>query len=328
MSRKTDRIESLLKLAGERDQPTAEGMARAREAAHAAWQRGLGRASPVVSHKHRAVPWKLAAAASVVLLVAALVIAGYRGGAPERVLVARVAVGSGTVTLDGRTAALTAATPLLSGSEINTRDEPMALRVGDVLSLRLQANTRLRFEAPGHISLLTGAVYVDSGGLNAPSALRIATPAGEVRHIGTQFQVAVEEGTTRVQVREGRVVVDRAGASLMELGAGDRLIDSGTGVRIDHGMPGFGGEWDWAASAAPPMDIENRPLSEFLGWYTREHGLQLRFVDAHMQAATVEIRLHGSLAGIDSRGSLEYVGLITGVPLSVRDGVLWAGRVP
>jgi ferric-dicitrate binding protein FerR (iron transport regulator) len=323
-----DRIESLLKLAGERDQPSAGGSAQAREAAHAAWQRGLARSATADVPRARRpfLPWLLAAAASVLLLVAALVV-GLRDAA-EPVLVARVAVASGAVMLDGQPASLAAATPLMSGSELRTQNDSLALRVGDVLSLRLAARTRLRFEAPGSVTLLAGTVYVDSGGLNAPSALRIGTPAGEVRHIGTQFQVAVEGDGTRVQVREGRVVVGQPGASLIELGAGDRLSVAGGESRIERGLPGYGAAWDWAAVAAPPMDIENRPLSEFLGWYTREHGWQLRFADAGLQARSVEIRLHGSLAGLDSAGSLEYVGLITGVPLQLREGVLWAGKAP
>lgn len=322
-----DRIESLLKLAGERDQPSDEGTQRAREAAHAAWQRGLSRHAPSIGARPRRVfrPWLLAAAASVMLLTAAF---WFRGGAVDPVMVARVAVASGVLELDGESAELAASTPLLSGSEIGTGDAPLALSVGDVLSLRLHTNTRLRFDAPGRVTLLQGHVYVDSGGLNAPTALRIGTPAGELRHVGTQFQVAVHDGGTQVSVREGRVVLEGSGEARFELGAGDRLVVAGGRSRIDHGMPGFGAEWAWAAAAAPLLDIENRPLSEFLAWYTREHGWQLRFADAGLQARSVDIRLHGSLEGLDSQGSLEYVGLITGLPLRVEDGVLWAGKAP
>ena len=247
-----DRIESLLKLAGERDQPSAEAMTRAREASHAAWQRSLARSVPAAALRTRRpfTPWLLAAAASVLLLMAALVV-GHRG-ATDPVMVARVAVASGAVILDGQPATLAMATPLMSGSELRTQDDSVSLRVGDVLSLRLAARTRLRFDALGSVTLLAGAVYVDSGGLNAPSALRIGTPAGEVRHIGTQFQVAVDGAGTRVQVREGRVVVSQSGAPLIELGAGDRLRVAGGDSHIDRGLPAFGAGWDWAAAAAPP----------------------------------------------------------------------------
>lgn len=322
-----DRIESLLKLVGERDQPSDKGVERAREAARAAWQRGLARSEPASSVQPRRVflPWLLAAAASVVLLTAAL---WFRGGAAGPMIVARVGVASGVLMLDGRSTELAVSTPLLSGSEIVTGDAPLALDVGDVLSLRLHARTRLRFDGPGRVTLLAGNLYVDSGGLNAPTALRIGTPAGEVRHVGTQFQVAVDDDATRVSVREGRVMVDGPGAARFELGAGDRLVVADGTSRIDHGLSGFGADWDWAAAAAPLMDIENRPLSEFLAWYTREHGWQLRFADAGLQARSVDIRLHGSLEGLDTPGSLEYVGLITGLPLRVEDGVLWAGKAP
>jgi len=323
-----DRIESLLKIAGERDQPSAAGLQRARDAARAAWQRGLAQAPAAPAARRVGRPWMLAAACVTLLVAAVLVTLGYRDGEAGRELVARVDVASGDVSLDGRRAALSATTALLSGSELATHQESLALRLGDVLSLRVATHTRLRLDSPGRVTLLAGAVYVDSGGLNAPSTLRIVTPAGDVRHVGTQFQVAVSGARTRVQVREGRVLLGEAGAAPIELVAGDRIEVSGSDSRIDHGVPGFGEEWDWAAAAAPVMDIENRPLNEFLGWYTREHGWQLRFADAGLQSRSMEIRLHGSLAGLDAHSSLEYVGLITGVPLAVRDGVLWAGKAP
>jgi hypothetical protein len=92
-----------------------------------------------------------------------------------------------------------------------------------------------------------------------------------------------------------------------------------------RGLPAFGPDWEWSAGIAPPLEIENRPLAEFLAWMTREHGWQLRYGDDALQQRTHEIRLHGSLDRLDAVAMLERVSLVTGVPLREQDGVLWVG---
>jgi hypothetical protein len=95
---------------------------------------------------------------------------------------------------------------------------------------------------------------------------------------------------------------------------------------VTRGLPTFGSDWLWAASIAPALQIENRPLAEFLSWLSREQGWQLRFASDELQEQATQIRLHGSLDGLDSLAMLERVALVTGVPLQTRDGVLWVGE--
>jgi len=137
--------------------------------------------------------------------------------------------------------------------------------------------------------------------------------------------VRVRGAVTRVQVREGRVVLASPRGGAIDLAAGDRVETTGGESRLDHGQPAFGAEWEWAALTAPRFDIENRPLSEFLAWLAREHGWQVRFSDDRLQTRIQDIRLHGSVDGLDVATMLERVSLITGVPLAAHDGVLWVG---
>lgn len=313
-------IESLLKLAGERDQPSAAASERARSAARESWQRALAQTAPARIRPRLWIPLALAAGLAAAVTVGALL---WRE-APGPVDVARVAAIQGVVQVEDARAPLAVAGVLRSGEVLTTREGRVALALGDALSLRADRQSRLRFEGAGHVTLLEGAVYVDSGGLNSHAPLRIDTPAGVVRHVGTQFQVQVREDRTRVQVREGRVVIAMRGSSV-DLAAGDFAEVSGTQVRLEHDQSGHGAGWEWAALTAPSFDIENRPLSEFLAWVAREHGWQLRFRDAGLQSRAQDIRLHGAMDGLDAPGMLERVALITGVPLAVRDGVLWAG---
>jgi ferric-dicitrate binding protein FerR (iron transport regulator) len=297
-------------------------MERARAAALASWQRGLDKGGAAQPRRFRP-GWLLAACVAVLVAVAF-----WRPELAPPAEVARVAAVDGAIRLRASPTLLAVNSVLRSGEEIHTGAGRVALAVGDALSLRLDRHTRLRFEGAGHVTLLSGALYVDSGGLNARTELRIDTPAGAVRHVGTQFQVQVRADGTRVQVREGRVVLAAQGRPPLDLGAGDRVQISGERVHLEHAQPSSGASWEWAAATAPGFEIENRPLSEFLAWLAREHGWQLRYGDAVLQSRAQDIRLHGSLAGLDAAGMLERAALITGVPLAVSDGSLWVGVRP
>ena len=94
---------------------------------------------------------------------------------------------------------------------------------------------------------------------------------------------------------------------------------------MKRGLTTFGADWEWAANVAPALEIENRPLAEFLAWLVREQGWQLRYASMRCRQAR-EIRLHGALDGLDSAAMIERVSLVTGVALEIRDGVLWVGQ--
>lgn len=319
-------IEQLIKLAGERDMPSREGMERARIAVQDSFRRMLDERPRGTRSRLRA-KWGLAMAAGVAAL--ALYTGVQRPASTPPVSVARVAALDGVATLldpGGETAARAAA-PIHSGTTLATREGRMALTFGDTVSLRADRHTRLRFDGRERITLFEGALYVDSGGVNAVAALRIDTPAGEVRHVGTQFQVSVTGGATQVRVREGRVLLTRAPGVQADIVTGDEVKVRGENLEWRHALPSFGPDWEWSATIAPPFPIENRPLSEFLSWMVREQGWQLRYGDQALQPRTQEIRLHGSLEGLSAGAMLERVALVTGVPLRAHEGVLWVGEV-
>jgi len=312
-------IERLIKLAGERDMPTAEGMERARLATHEAWSRMLA-AAPRRSWLKPV--WGFALAAGVAALALFMWTQRPMGAAPE--LVARISMLTGDALFEGKAVARVAQ-PIHAGTTLATSDGRVALTLGDSLSLRIDRHTRIRFDGRDRVTLFAGALYVDSGGINAVPALRIETPAGEVRHVGTQFQVQVEGMVTRVRVREGRVLLMPASGVVTDIAAGDELQVAGDAMQWRRGLPSFGAEWDWPAGIAPALEIENRPLAEFVSWMAREHGWQVRYVDENLQQRALDIRLHGSLDRLDREAMLVRVALVTGVSLHARDGVLWVG---
>ena len=319
-------IERLIKLAGARDMPTPEGMERARLAARESWSRMLEQREPGLS---RAFRFKAMLGFAVAAGIAALALFTWthRPAPAARELVARVATLTGDARLqEGRSEAIARlALPVHAGTTLSTGEGRVALTFGDSLSLRVDRQTRLRFDSRERVTLLAGALYVDSGGINAVPALRIDTPAGAVRHVGTQFQVRVTGDVTLVRVREGRVLLTGPAGASTDIGAGDELRVSGKNLQWQRGLASFGEDWEWSAGIAPALEIENRPLAEFITWMAREHGWQVRYVEESLQPRAFDIRLHGSLDQHDSTAMLERVALVTGVPLVARDGVLWVG---
>ena len=319
-------IERLIKLAGERDMPSQEGTERARVAAEESFRRMLGQRPPAAPRSRIKAILGFAMAAG--LAAVALYTWTHRALSAPPVLVARIATLEGGATLleSGGESLARLALPILSGTTLATGEGRVALTFGDSVSLRADRRTRLRFDSRERITLLDGALYVDSGGVNAVPTLRIDTPAGEVRHVGTQFQVSVSGDTTRVRVREGRVLLTRAAGEPADIVTGDEMKVSGEDVQWLHALPSFGPDWEWSAGIAPPLEIENRPLSEFLAWMVREHGWQLRYGDQALQPRTLSIRLHGSLDGLGADAMLERVSLVTGVSVRASEGVLWVGE--
>jgi len=316
-----DSVERLVRLAGERDLPSPEATQRARAASEQAWRQMLARSAPRAA-RGRLLGLGLALAAS---LAAAW---WFNRTATDSVMpleVGRVIAlqGNATSLAMDKEWPVAVNEAVSTGNTLVTRGR-VALSLGGASSLRLDRNTRLRVDARDHVTLLAGSLYVDSGGLNASSSLRIATPAGEIGHIGTQFQVFVGDALTRVRVREGRVSVT-SDAGTQDLATGDALEVRGAERQVMRGLPAYGADWAWAASVAAALEIENRPLGEFLAWLAREQGWQLRYGSDALQEQAAQIRLHGALEGLDANGMIERVALITGVPLQMRDGVLWVG---
>jgi ferric-dicitrate binding protein FerR (iron transport regulator) len=315
-----DSVERLVRLAGERDLPSPEATERARAASERAWRQMLARPAPHAA-RSRFMRIGLALAAG---LAAAWWVSRPVDSIPLEVgrVIAVQAGAIGHAQDKEWPVAMNQA--VSTGTTLDTTHGRLALSLGSASSLRMDRDTRLRVDARDHVTLLAGSLYVDSGGLNVSSPLRIATPAGEIGHIGTQFQVFVGDALIRVRVREGRVSVMTGGVT-QDLASGDALEVRGAQRQVSHGLSTFGAEWTWAASVAAVLEIENRPLGEFLAWLAREQGWQLRYATDALQEQATRIRLHGSLDGMDSIAMLERIALITGVPLQMRDGVLWVG---
>jgi ferric-dicitrate binding protein FerR (iron transport regulator) len=312
-------IAALLKLAGERDQPSADALEQARTAAAQSWRHAVNE-----EKRRQRTRWlrPLIIATTLSGVAAAFVLVVQpQFESKAHVPVAQVARIEGDVhrSLDAHPQN---SPTLFAGETVTTSSGRMALAMGS-LSLRVDRNTRLTALNERDFQLDYGRVYVDSGSVNAHSALRIYTASGMVEHRGTQFQVISQTPSTEVLVREGRVSVKLAtNQRTVDLAAGEAVTIAGSNVSIRSGLNTHDAAWDWVNEIAPAFDIEGRPLAEFLAWITREHGWQLRFASIDLERTAQRTRLHGSLLSRSADQQLNDVGLMTATDLHVDQGVL------
>ena len=273
-------VEQLLRQAPPRPAPSADIAEQAKAAVKAEWLR--------VSQRRR--QWRYAAAASVVGAAAALLMLFSAPTAPA-IQVASIDKAHGTFSFlldDGVLQRGDVQQSILAGQAIVTAgNSSLGLQWFDGGSLRLDANTSVRFTAADQIELLAGRIYFDSNAQDA--ALLIHTDYGDVRHLGTQFMTDVSStDLLRVSVREGVVAIDgifhEAQASV-----GEQVVLHGDRAPVVATLASYGKEWHWVETVAPSVDMKGKTFYQLLEWVSRETGLQFRFESKAAEDAAKEV---------------------------------------
>ncbi len=297
-----DALEQLLKQASPRPMPSPSDEAIARQAVHAEWQQ--------VSRRYRMRRRAVSFAMAATLLVGVFSLFNvFRVPVVEAVQVASIEKSFGSIYLLGDSAELRETPQLsqvLSGQTIVTGSGAgIALAWGGGGSMRMDANTRVRFIAGDSVYLEAGRVYFDSD----PSVLIAGIPAGDtaqflvrtdlgdVQHIGTQFMTGVSDaagGTLTVSVREGQVAVTGNYHSQLA-SSGEQMILSGRQRPALLSISRSGAGWDWVMRTTPPANVDGKALHEFLLWACREMGLELRYEGQAGRIARQEAILRGAI---------------------------------
>jgi len=270
-------------------------MANVRDAVEAEWR------ATVAARRRRRQFTGWAAAAGVAMAAVAVWIARPTL-APGDALVASVTRVVGEVQQDdgdGRWVPLAAAATLEAGTRLRTGDGGrVALRLTDGVELRLDSGTLLAFEDAEHARLSQGAVYVDSRTeANTPSPdFELATPAGAVRHLGTQYEARLAGSGLRVAIREGRVQVGTP-TGAVQGAAGEQLV-VGAGRVERSALAPNAAEWNWLATVTPPFTLEGRSVEDFLAWAGRETGRAVVFASPEAAAQARAVTLSGTVEGL------------------------------
>ena len=228
-----DPIATLVRLAGRRAQVNAERTARVRAAVAEEWKAAVRRRR-----------WTRVAAAVAVAASIAVVLLWLRR--PETMAPPSLPPAAPQVAVAG--------------------DAPVSMAWNGG-TLRLDRGTSVRFDAARVATLQHGAMYYANDAHGA--GVTIHTPFGDVRDVGTRFEVRLSADAVRVRVRDGAVVLRDQTAR-----AGTELVATGTSVTSRH-IATSGEEWAWIENAAPPIVLEGKSLDEVLRLIAVEKGLTL-----------------------------------------------------
>lgn len=300
-----DDLAVLLRLAGPREAPPAERLARLRSRAHADWQRTV-----TTRRRRRVLAWSLGGCAAVAGLVLAL--RGGRDVRPPAVVepvVATVHAVTGTARLDVRESDHTVRAAAV-GDGLRGRHDAVVTGAG-VASLRLTGGTLLqvaggtsvRLMSPERLALTEGRVYVETGGRQS---LAVETPLGIVRDLGTRFEVRLTPMALRVRVRDGEVRLSRDRRD-HDARPGDEVAVDAAGAVSRRTVAVDGPIWAWTTAAHAPFDIDGHTVYEFLAWLADEHDWELRFTGVAVEQKARATTLHGSVQGLTADQSLAAV---------------------
>jgi ferric-dicitrate binding protein FerR (iron transport regulator) len=318
-------IERVLKGTGPRDRPPADVESSVREHLRGEWR-------SIVAEGRARRQWRTGLALAASLAVAALGIwlsGPLLTGSGE--VVATMALASGDVRAKegllgrwqpvGDDQSLHAGEALLTGSAGRG-----SLSLPGGVSLRLDHDTLITLTSADRVDIERGAMYVDAGRESVATApLTVVTSAGELRHVGTQYEVRLLGTDVRVRVREGHVEWSDAQGRAARGAVGDQLTIAADGAIARDVVPPYGESWDWVAAAAPGIDIDGRPLTEFLDWAGRELGREIAFVNADVASEAAGVTVHGSIAGLTPAQALDAVLATTRLQGVMDDGRILIG---
>ncbi len=285
-----DGVAQLIRVAGRRAEPPAEAYEQTLAAAIATWDQ-------VQSRRRRR--WLATLAASVVLAIGvAFLVINLSPRTPPSIGHTDRIIGTVEVRSDSQrewSALREELQSLPPGTQLRTLAGSRAgIMLEPGVSLRLAEATEIVLESGSRLRVLTGKIYLDTGGARSTSAIEVITEAGTATDIGTQFEVLYQGRDYRLRVREGRVLL-RRDAGEVDGRAGDQLtIRAGGALERSH-VGQDDPDWDWVESLAPAPDINQQPVTVLLTWVARETGRAVRFATPDIERKAGTTILHGNI---------------------------------
>jgi hypothetical protein len=301
------------------DALSPEAMARIRAATEAEWRAQVASAPAARGWRRGAM---LAAAASILVVALSAITFTQKDGEQLGTLAREDGAGLLEQRLLGHDADVAVGAPVRSSMTYVSRGGTL-LELAGGGNLRVAPGSQFEVLAADRLRLTKGEVYVDiPPGVRAAAGFVVLTDAGEFRHVGTQFSVALVDDGTRLRVREGRVQWQSAGQAPAN-------VDAGVEMRIDaqrnvsrRAVDTVGDAWAWTEAMTPDIEIEDRPLGEFLQWVSRETGRRLEFANEEVRRQIADTRMHGNVRGMTALNALRAVMAATSLRFDLPEGAI------
>ena len=314
-----DDIGRVIKLAGAREAVPAERLERVRQNVRTHWHTEVEK-QQMAGRTRR---FNIYAIAAGLILVAGATLTLWRiPNAPTTDALASVERVLGVVQIHEELANRNS--EVGANALVRTGDDGrIALRMSGGQSLRIDTSSHVILHSPNHVTLKSGAIYIDTALVENPDPILVSTPLGTAQDIGTQFQVRVTGMMMVVGVREGLVEVSQPGQQNQSVNKGNFVELVADGQSAQHALPADHPGWDWIETVTPEFDIEGATLAQYLGWYTRERGLKLAWADALSESRASTARLSGSIAGNSLDEGLQLVKQVAPFEHRLSGDTLW-----
>lgn len=296
-----DKLAQLLAQAGPRHAPPPRIEAEVRAAVHAEWQH------LIQTRKARQRRYGLAAAGVLFAVLGGSWLARTLdqpapGNPAAAAMIAVITYSQGGALLNGTVA--NEQRLIHDGDTLHTGAGGVRIRLNNGISMRVAADSSLRWTDIHHAQLSEGRLYVDSHA-NA-AALAITTAQGVVTHLGTRYFIAAEPQTLRVAVRNGRVAIHAVDTQLSVTAMEQLQLDADRQI-VRRQLGPDDARWQWAAALAEPFTLENRSVSAYLQWVADETGYELHYASSALKTAADHTILHGQQATPGPLQSLQTV---------------------
>jgi ferric-dicitrate binding protein FerR (iron transport regulator) len=218
---------------------------------------------------------------------------------------------------------LSMSTPIYPDDVIDTDAESrVGLQLGDGSSIRIDRGSRVRFLTPVVLEVIAGAAYVATA--DRSQGFEVRTTMGNLRDVGTQFEVRLTPSLLRLRVRTGIVEI-RRGTGIDTAAAGTETTVTTTGIAV-RPVRAYGSEWEWTTAVAPAFAIEGRTLGSYLEHLAAEQGWTLYYADPAVAEMATRNILHGSVEGLNAEDALGVVLVTSGLEYRLRSGELSVSR--
>ena len=318
-----DPLAEIVRAAGRRESPPQAHFDQVYVAAHGAWRNKV--------QSRRRNRW-FAIAASLAVVTGGGVLA-YLVQTGDAGLAATVAVVQGSVEQLAPDSEAWEEIPgngflMTAGTRIRTTDNSrVAVTLAEGGSLRLDVNTELSFGIDA-IALSSGTIYFDSFDRSPELAVRVSTPLGDVRDIGTQFELSAEAEYLRIRVREGEVELLGAitnGEVIADFRDEIELTEDGNLTR--RLIAPDDEAWSWAEGLASIPDGQAQSILTYFRWIARETGKRLEFESDGVELAAEFARFVGNTEGLTPLALLSSIAATSDFRYSLTtDGALLVGR--
>jgi len=201
---------------------------------------------------------------------------------------------------------------------VTSGDGSVSLSLDRGMTLRVNNNSEITLTSRDSVDVRVGTVYFDSGSSTlAGNALTIDTPFGSVEHLGTQYEVRVNEDDLRIRVREGAITF-RDGQREFVGEIGQQLLLTGQSEPIQTPISTTGPQWQWVEELATAPTADRQQLMELLVWVARESGRELSF-ESNVVVSAAETTLLTGVAGLTPAETLQVITSTTNIRYRIQD---------